>query len=308
MEYELEQPPGPSDPWSRWLLHRRHGGDPHYEQVVRVLVDAIRDRVLDGAKCSAGQALVDVGAGDGLITFGAFDRVGSSLQAVLTDISAPLLERAEQRAIERGLRDRCSFVKTSAEDLAGVADQSADVVTCRAVLAYVADKKKALQQFYRVLKPGGRISVGEPINRDDAMNLAALTRYLDAQPRDEANAPARLYQRWRSAQLPSTKEEILSNPVTNFTERDLLRLCRLVGFHQIHLELHIDDRELSIESWEVFMNVAPRPNTPTLREVLETAFSSEERHPFEIKLRQLFDSGFFRESDVVAYVTAVKPA
>jgi SAM-dependent methyltransferase len=172
----------------------------------------------------------------------------------------------------------------------------------------VTYKAKALKQFYRVLKPGGRISIGEPINRDDAMNLAALTRYLESQPQDDLNAPVRLYQRWRSAQLPSTKEGILSNPVTNFTERDLVKLCRLTGFHQVHMELHIDDRKLSIVSWDVFLNVAPRPNTPTLREVLDTTFSDEERRSFEAKLRQLFESGFFHESDVIAYLTAVKPA
>jgi ubiquinone/menaquinone biosynthesis C-methylase UbiE len=305
---ENPQTNSPDDPWSHWLLHRRHGGDPKYEEVVRVIVDTIRDRVLDGAKFSPGQVLVDAGAGDGLIAFGAFERVGPSLQAIFTDISAPLLERAEQTAAERGLRERCSFLKTSAEELAGVADQSADVVTSRAVLAYVADKQKALAQFYRVLKPGGRISIGEPINRDDAMNLAALTRYLELQPNDEANMPVRLFHRWRAAQLPSTKEEILGNPLTNFTERDLVKFCRLVGFRQIHLELHIDDQDLTIESWDVFLNVAPRPNTPTLREVMANTFSEEERVPFEAKLRQLFEAGFFRECNAVAYLTAVKPA
>ena len=304
---ENPQTKSPDDPWSHWLLHRRHGGDPKYEEVVRVIVDTIRDRVLDGAKFSPGQVLVDVGAGDGLIAFGAFERVGPSLQAIFTDISAPLLERAEQRAIKRGLRERCSFLRTSAEELLGVNDQSADVVTSRAVLAYVADKQKALAQFYRVLKPGGRISIGEPINRDDALNLAALTRYLELQPNDEANVPVRLFQRWRAAQLPSTKEEILRNPLTNFTERDLVRLCRLVGFREIHLEFHINDQDLTIVSWDVFLNVAPLPNTPTLREVFANTFSEEERVLFEARLRQLFEAGFFRECTAVAYLTAVKP-
>jgi len=298
---------GPSDPWFQWLTHRRHGGDEKYEKTVRVMVDAIRNRVLDGARFSPGQVLVDVGAGDGLIAFGAFERAGPSLKAVFTDISSPLLERAEKLAVERGLREQCSFINTSAEELSGIADQSADVVTCRAVLTYVADKGKALKQFYRVLKPGGRISIGEPINRDDALSLAALTRYLESQPNDEANAPARLYQRWRSSQLPSTKEEILRHPATSFTERDYFRLCRLVGFHEIHLELHMDDRKLSIESWEVFLNIAPRPDTPTLREVLENTFTADERGSFEARLRQLFEVGFFRESDVVAYLTALRP-
>ncbi|MDB6022195.1 MAG: ubiE/COQ5 methyltransferase family protein, partial [Pedosphaera sp.] len=71
-----------------------------------------------------------------------------------------------------------------------------------------------------MLKPGGRISIGEPILKDDAMQIAALTRHLETQPVDEKNVQFRLHQRWKAAQLPSVTEEIFNNPLTNFTERD----------------------------------------------------------------------------------------
>jgi len=295
------------DPWSEWLLHRRHGGDPNFEKVVCDLVKIIRDRVLNGAGLKPGMVLVDVGTGDGLIPFGAFDRAGPTLRAIFTDVSARLLERAEERAVELGLRDRCEFLHTPAEQLEGVANESADIVTSRAVLAYVADKTKAFRQFHRVLKPGGRISIGEPINRDAALHLAAVTRYLMNQPNDEKNLPARLYQRWRAAQCPSTKEEIMSNPLTNFTERDLFNFCRLAGFNEIHLELHIDERKSSIGSWETYMNVAPLPNTRTFREILSADFTPKEQRLLEGKIRPLFESNMFLERDTVAYLTAIKP-
>jgi SAM-dependent methyltransferase len=59
---------------------------------------------------------------------------------------------------------RCRFVLASAESLTGIADASVDVVTTRSVLIYVKDKAAALREFYRVLRPGGRISVFEPVN------------------------------------------------------------------------------------------------------------------------------------------------
>jgi SAM-dependent methyltransferase len=63
-----------------------------------------------------------------------------------------------------GLLDRCRFLVASADALDGVADASVDVVTTRSVLIHVKDKAAALRQFYRVLRPGGRISVFEPVN------------------------------------------------------------------------------------------------------------------------------------------------
>jgi arsenite methyltransferase len=297
-----------TDPWSEWLLRRRHGGDPNYEAVVRERVECIRDRVLDGARLSPGMVLVDVGAGDGLMAFGAFERVGPSLRAVLTDVSAPLLERAEQRAIERGLCERCIFLRTPAGQLEGIADTSADVLITRAVLAYVADKAVAFRQFHRVLKPGGRLSIGEPIYQDDALQLAALTRYLEGRPADPAAAQSRLQQRWKAAQLPSTTKEIFADPLTNFTERDLVALCQQAGFGEIHLELHIDVRKSATTSWDTFIDIAPRPNTPSLREILATRFNSEEQRQFEAELRPRVEAGQMFERDAIAYLTAVKPA
>jgi len=296
-----------TDPWSEWLLRRRHGGDPNHEPVIRGLVQRIRNRVLDGARLSAGMVLVDVGAGDGLIAFGAFERVGPSLKAVLIDVSAPLLKRAEDRAVELGLRDHCAFLQTSAEQLDGVPDASANVLTARAVLVYVADKAAAVRQFHRVLKPGGRVSIGEPIFRYEALQLAALTDFLRSRPADAVTAHARLLQRCRAAQLPSTLEEIQRNPLTNFSERDLITIFEKAGFPEIHVELHIDVRKAAAAPWDTYINTAPRPGAPTLREIMASHFSDAEQRQFEQGLRPLVESGQNTERDAIAYLTAVKP-
>ena len=84
---------------------------------------------------------------------------------IFSDVSPDLLDLCRAAAAADGLP--CSGAASSRprRPLTGVADSSVDVVTTRSVLIYVKDKAAALREFYRVLKPGGRISLFEPVNR-----------------------------------------------------------------------------------------------------------------------------------------------
>src|SRR5580704_2700481 len=134
-----------TDRWHRWLTDVRHGGDAAArEQLLTGLLYPIRDHVLDQARLRPDDTLLDVGAGDGLITFGALDRLGPSGQVIFSDVSADLLEHCRKAATAEELLDRCRFVLASADCLADVDDASVDVVTTRSVLIYVKDKAAAL--------------------------------------------------------------------------------------------------------------------------------------------------------------------
>jgi ubiquinone/menaquinone biosynthesis C-methylase UbiE len=303
MNPPLEQPEPTSDIWSEWLLRKRHGGNLRLEGIVRDRLEQIRSRVLDGARLGAGMTLVDVGSGDGLVAFGAIDRIGPSLRVIMTDISLPLLAAVEAQATERGVHGSCRFLHGSAEKLAGLADESADVVTARAVLTYVADKAAALRECCRVLRPGGRLSIAEPIFRDRALELVAMNQAFAAQ----GDGIQRLLVRYFSAQFPATVEEIDRNPITNFSERLLVSLCQLAGFGEIHLELHIDVRPKTALPWDAFLDCSPHPLAPTLREVGLAEFTDEERRQLETFLRPMIESGSGFDRDTIAYLTALKP-
>jgi arsenite methyltransferase len=295
----------PIDPWFDWLTHRRQGGEKPVESISRD-VERYRDRVLDGARLAEGMTLLDVGTGDGLVAFGAIARVGPALKVIFADISPALLQRAEEAAVARGVREQCTFFPGSAESLADVASASVDVVTMRSVLVYLADKGAVAREFLRVLKPGGRVSLAEPIYRDEALSLAALARQIERQPENAANLDTRLFLRWKAAQMPPTVAEIDKSPLTNFSEHDLVSIFEAAAFADIHLELHIDVRRLGAESWDKILDAAPRPNTPTLREIMAKQFTAEERAHFESRLRPLAESGQTFYRDTMAYLTAVK--
>jgi len=139
------------DKWAAWLLHRRDADDP--EQRARTLEHLlpIRDRVLDGARIRPGDVVLDVGSGDGLIAFGALDRVGSDGRVVASDLSADLVDASRSIAEELGASDRVSFVVARAEDLEPIKSASVDVVTTRSVLIYVHDKEAAFRAFNNLI-------------------------------------------------------------------------------------------------------------------------------------------------------------
>ncbi len=151
------------DLWSQWLLNRRFGGDPKRMRAALDYLYRVRDRVLSNANLTDGETLLDVGCGDGLIAFGALEKVKTG-RVIFSDISQDLLHHTRAIAREMGVLDRCRFLLAPAENLP-LQDASVDVVTTRSVLIYVSAKQQAFEEFYRVLKPKGRLSIFEPINR-----------------------------------------------------------------------------------------------------------------------------------------------
>jgi arsenite methyltransferase len=302
-------PPEPqSDEWSDWLLHHRHGGDPDHEQAIRADLVRCVDRVLDRAELAPGMTLADIGAGDGQIAFRAIDRVGPSLRVVLTDISRPLLRHAEALATQRQVRGQCGFYHCAAERLTGIADASVDAVTTRAVLAYVADKGAAMREFRRVLKPGGRVSLAEPVFRDEAIAVSALKIQIDTRPPEQREPLLALVHRWKAAQFPDTVEKIAKSPITNYSERDLVRFAEESGFIDIHMEFHIDITPHIARSWEVFIASSPHPWAPPLSVIFAEQFTPEERRLFEQTFRPLIGGRSTTAVSRIAYLTARKQA
>jgi arsenite methyltransferase len=296
----------PADEWFNWLLHERHGDDSDYAHVVRDAVARFVDRVLDGARLLPDMTLVDIGTGDGVVGLRAIERLGKNIRVIFTDISAPLLQHTEMLAKQRNVVEQCSFLRCSAENLAAIADASVDAVAARASVAYVADKAAAFREFHRVLKPGGRISIAEPIMQDEAFAARALKKAVEARTAPSADGFLPLLHRWKAAQFPDTEEGCARNPLVNFSERDLLNLVRGAGFSEIHLQLAIDVTTPLNRSWDVFVNSSPHPWAPSLQRILAEQFSQEERRLFESVLRPTVEAGKNPTIDRVAYVIAIK--
>ena len=291
------------DKWADWLLERRHGGDAQaLEATVRGL-GPVRDRVLDGARVHEGDVVLDVGCGDGLIAFGALERVGKNGRVIFSDVSRDLLDRCRELAAEMGALDRCEFVLAEAQRLEELADESVDVVTTRSVVIYVPleEKQRAFDEFFRVLRPRGRLSMFEPINRFGYPEPDDRFFGFDVTP------VKALAEKVRAA-FEGTGEETL----IDFDERDLIAFVDSAGFATIELDYearlmkgdHL--RWDSAPSWDVFIRSSGNPCAPTLEDAMSATLSDHERDEFERHLRAQYDEGKATTRSAVAFLRAVK--
>ena len=288
------------DRWHRWLLDVRFGGDAaRREKDLTEFLYPVRDTVLDRARLRPGDTLLDVGTGDGLIAFGALERLGPSGRVIFSDISQDLLDYCRKAADAEGLLARCAFVLAAADRLTGVADASVDAVTTRSVLIYVKDKAAALREFHRVLKPGGRVSLFEPINV--LMSAADPDRFSGYDVTPVRSLAAKVQAVYESIQPPGV------DPMIDFDDRDLVRHTRNAGFPDIDLELRVSvkARKQPIP-WEQFLRTSGNPLVPTFGDALDRSLSQQEAAEFTSYLRPLVETGAGLERRAVAYLTAVK--
>jgi SAM-dependent methyltransferase len=106
-----------------------------------------------------GERVVDVGCGAGIDTLIAAKEVGSEGRVIGVDMTPSMLEKARHAAEEMDLAN-VEFRKGYAEGLP-IADKWADVIISNGVLNLMPDKAAALEEMARVLKPRGRLQIGD---------------------------------------------------------------------------------------------------------------------------------------------------
>ena len=108
-----------------------------------------------------GDHVVDVGAGAGIDSLIAAKMVGATGQVIGVDMTPEMLGKAQQNARAAGLTN-VEFQVGYGEALP-VPDEWADVVISNGVLNLMPDKSGGLREMARVLKPGGRLQIGDII-------------------------------------------------------------------------------------------------------------------------------------------------
>ncbi|MEA2642907.1 MAG: arsenite methyltransferase [Chloroflexota bacterium] len=241
--------------WNEWLAAQaeRLGS-----QLTRT-----RDFLLSHAAIRPGDTLLDLGAGRGLIALEAANRVGAAGHVFACDLDAECLATLRAEADRTGIADRVRAFQASVTALP-LAAASVDVATTRSVLEFVEDRPAAFGEAYRVLRPGGRISLFEALNR----YLTPHHTMLDLRPLGTLGAQVR--------ELFETIYADPHEPMLTFDERDLVRMLEEAGFAQVGLNflMYWQRYELTADQARERLSQRGAANRPTIMELLTERISA----------------------------------
>lgn len=133
-----------------------------------------RDRLRWVLAPQPGERLLEIGPGTGYYTLDMAEWVGAEGRVEIFDLQQEFLDHVTARAVERGLGN---IVPTQGDATAlPYEDASVDAVVLTAVLGEIPDPLAALREIRRVLKPDGRLVVGELFGDPHFTTRASLER------------------------------------------------------------------------------------------------------------------------------------
>ena len=158
---------------------------PIYDFVFGKVFEAGRNAAIEaaGKVCPPGGRLLEVGVGTGISLPG----YPSNIKIVGMDLSEPMLRKAHERVVTQKLANVETLAVMDAMRMA-VPDHSFDVIVAQYVITAVPDPEATLDEFARVLKPGGEIILVNHIGAESGLRrlfelgFAPIARRLGWRP------------------------------------------------------------------------------------------------------------------------------
>ncbi|MQA74568.1 MAG: methyltransferase domain-containing protein [Solirubrobacterales bacterium] len=133
-----------------------------------------RERLRATLEPEAGERILEIGPGTGYYTLDLGEWIGLEGALDVFDLQQEMLDHTMGRVAERGLTN----VAATRGDATALPfdDDAFDAVVLTAVLGEIPDQRAALREVARVLRPGGRLVVGELFGDPHYISPGALRR------------------------------------------------------------------------------------------------------------------------------------
>lgn len=241
--------------WTQWLSKTRfsHMSEVQIQQTFNWLF-ALRDIVISKAQIKAGDKIIDIGCGNGLLAFGVIEKFSDSVEIIFSDKFQDCLDECKKLLGECEVKNNATFLQSDCLDIK-LTDCSVDKAMTRSVLVHIVDKQKAINEIFRILKKGGIYSAFEPI-------IKSNTRY------HELTDPSQItdWQAFKEAEDDFMSD--INDPLTNFDAQSIAQNLDIAGFSDGDIDVQDTTSSYiatksSIAKW---FDSAPSPDRPTSKE------------------------------------------
>jgi phosphatidylethanolamine/phosphatidyl-N-methylethanolamine N-methyltransferase len=201
---------------------------PFYDFVFGAVFERGREAAIAAAERVGGRIL-DVGIGTGI----ALPLYSRDCQLCGIDISEPMLRKARERVTELGLTNVEGLWVMDAEDMS-FPDASFDVVTAHLVVTTAPNPEAVLDEFARVLKPGGEIILMSRVGAEAGLRRS-IEHWFEPAARKlgwRSEFPFERYVRW--TQRTPGMRLVENRPVPPFGHFSVIRFVKDGGEGAAH--------------------------------------------------------------------------
>jgi len=283
--------------WTQWLNNSRfsHLSELQKQQTL-LWLELVRDKILDRANLKAGDTVIDIGTGTGLLLWGIYERLkNTDSKIIASDAFADCVEECRKIAAQCGIENEITFLQADAANTT-LPENSVDVVVMRSVLVHILDKPSVINEFFRILKPsGGRLSVFEPIMSQNTRFYQLIT------PENFDNFDL----------LKEIEDKMMSDendPLMNFNEKSLKQNFADAGFKNIDFDIVTQNSTYQVqkEAVDPWFNTPPSPGNPTVKEKYLKFLSEKEVDNFIEKIKIELDGKVITINSPTVFITAEK--